>query len=73
MDGDLRTLLWSLNFYRASCSATKQKNKERERERERRELHLFNRLVQFSSVCFALDYSLAFYKMGLTIHDSPFM
>jgi len=49
------------------------KKTKRERERERRELHLFNRLVQFSSVCFALDYSLAFYKMGLTIHDSPFM
>jgi hypothetical protein len=31
MDGDLRALLWSLNFYRASCSATKQKNKEREK------------------------------------------
>jgi hypothetical protein len=42
MDGDLRALLWSLNFYRASCSATKQKNKEREREREREENSIFS-------------------------------
>jgi len=39
-----------LTFIEPPVQQQNKKNKERERERERRELHLFNRSVQFSSL-----------------------